>query len=51
MRWVQENRCPTPVSSSSSSGEEAGLADNVQLVDEDGRMVVDESGEEAGKED
>ena len=51
MRWVQENRCPTPVSSSSSSDEEAGLADNVQLVDEDGRMVVDESGEEAGEED
>ena len=44
MRWVQENRCPTPVSSSSSSDEEAGSSDVVQ-------MVVDESGEEAGEED
>ena len=51
MRWVQENHCPTPVSSSSASDEEAGLADNVRPVDEDGRMVVDESGEEAGEED
>ena len=36
MRWVQENRHPAPVTSSSSS---------------DGRMAVDESGEEAGEED
>ena len=51
MRWVQENRCPTPVSSSSSSDEEAGPADNLRPVDDDGRRVVDESGEEAGEED
>ena len=51
MRWVQENRHPTPVTSSSSSDEEAGSADNLRAVDDDGRMVVDESGEEAGEED
>ena len=58
MRWVQENRCPTPVSSSSSSDEEAGSADSCSDVEsydwpvkDDGRMVVDESGEEAGEED
>ena len=51
MRWVQESHCPTPVSSSSSSDEEAGLVDNLRPVDDDGRRVVDESVEEAGEED
>ena len=64
MRWVQEHRCPMPASSSSASDEGAGEEADEEAdeeagqrsgrrsssEDDDGPMVVDLTGEEAGEE-
>ena len=56
MKWVQENRCPTPApsssssaSSSSSSGEEAGEEADEEADEEAGEEADEEADEEAGR--
>ena len=49
MWWVRANRCPTPVTTDSSSDEEAGEEAGEQADEEAGEEAGEEADEEAGR--